>query len=128
MTNDPKNPGRPLIVHPADAEAVELPGGGEFLLLEDSLGTGGLLGANRLRLPAGANGTVPHHHDLSSELFYVLDGVMEFLLDGTLTPVGAGGLVVVPPGAVHAFGASAAGPAAFFAVLTPGIARFEYFR
>ncbi|GAA1912645.1 cupin domain-containing protein [Streptomyces durmitorensis] len=117
-----------LIVHEGDAEKVPLPGGGQFQLLEDSRATDGLLGANRLALPSGADGTRPHHHRLSTELFYVLGGTMEFLLDGAPTAVGAGGLVVVPPGVVHAFGASAGGPAEFFAVLTPGIERFGYFR
>lgn len=119
---------RPLIAHEHDAETVPLPGGGRFLLLEDSLRTAGLLGANRLILPAGADGTRPHRHRRSTEIFYILDGTMEFLLRGELTPVGKGGLVVVPPSCVHAFGAAADGPAEFFAVLTPGIARFEYFR
>ncbi|WP_457030995.1 cupin domain-containing protein [Kitasatospora sp. P5_F3] len=119
---------RPLVVHERDVEAVALPGGGRFVLLEDGPGTGGLLGANRLALPAGADGTRPHCHHLSTEVFHVLHGTMEFLLDGELTRVGPGGLVVVPPGSVHAFGAAPDGPAEFFALLTPGVARFDYFR
>ncbi|WP_406193160.1 cupin domain-containing protein [Kitasatospora sp. NBC_01560] len=119
---------RPLVVHEQDVEAVPLPGGGRFVLLEDSLRTAGLLGANRLVLPAGADGTRPHCHHLSTEVFYVLGGTMEFLLHGELTAVGRGGLVVVPPGSVHAFGAAADGPAEFFALLTPGVVRFDYFR
>ncbi|MFC8126014.1 cupin domain-containing protein [Streptomyces sp. NPDC057302] len=123
----PRKP-QAMIVHERDAEEVSLPGGGRFHLLEDSRATGGLLGANRLVLPPGADGTRPHRHRLSTELFYVLDGTMEFLVDDTLTAVGKGALIVVPPGTVHAFGASADGPAEFFAVLTPGIERFGYFR
>ncbi|MFE3446163.1 cupin domain-containing protein [Nocardia sp. NPDC059180] len=119
---------RPFIVHEADVEEVVLPGGGSFRLLEDSVNSDGLLGANRLVLAAGADGTRPHHHKLSTEIFYVLDGTMEFLVDGAHSSVGKGGLVVVPPGTVHAFGASSRASAEFFAVLTPGIARFDYFR
>ncbi|MGF6887111.1 hypothetical protein ABIA39_004245 [Nocardia sp. GAS34] len=55
-----------------DVEAVRLPGDGAFWLLEDSERTGGLFGANRLLLPAGADGTRPHHHTLSTEFFYIL--------------------------------------------------------
>ncbi|MEV6769385.1 cupin domain-containing protein [Nocardia sp. NPDC051030] len=117
-----------LIVREGDVESVGLPGGGAFWLLEDSERTDGLLGANRLLLQAGADGTRPHHHTRSTEIFYILDGTMEFLVDGALNRVEKGGLVVVPPGVVHAFGATVDGPAEFFAVLTPGIARFEYFR
>ncbi|WP_280267067.1 cupin domain-containing protein [Nocardia wallacei] len=119
---------KPVIVQERDVEAVSLPGGGAFWLLEDSERTDGLFGANRLLLPAGADGTRPHHHTGSTEFFYILDGTMEFLVDGERHSVDKGGLVVIPPGVVHAFGAAADGPAEFFAVLTPGIARFEYFR
>ena len=45
-----------FIVHEADVEAVPLPGGGSFRLLEDSENSGGLFGANRLTLAAGADG------------------------------------------------------------------------
>lgn len=119
---------KPFIVNERDVEAVQLPGDGAFWLLEDSLDSDGLFGANRLLLPAGADGTRPHHHTRSTEIFYILGGTMEFLVDGQRQRVDKGGLVVVPPGITHAFGASSDGPAEFFAVLTPGIARFDYFR
>ncbi|MGK8558995.1 cupin domain-containing protein [Nocardia gipuzkoensis] len=119
---------RSFIVHEADVEAVTLPDGGSFRLLEDSEQSEGLFGANRLTLAAGADGTRPHHHTGSTEIFYILDGRMDFLVDGELSKVSKGGLVVIPPNVVHAFGADADGPAEFLAVLTPGIVRFEYFR
>jgi quercetin dioxygenase-like cupin family protein len=117
-----------FIVHESDVEEVSLPGGGSFQLLEDSENSDGLFGANRLVLQAGADGTRPHHHTESTEIFYILGGTMEFLVDGEHQSVSTGGLVVVPLGTVHAFGASVDGPAEFLAVLTPGIVRFEYFR
>ncbi|MEV7444362.1 hypothetical protein AB0O22_25045 [Streptomyces sp. NPDC091204] len=42
--------------------------------------------------------------------------------------VRAGGLVGVPPGTVHAFGAAPQQGADLLVVLTPGIDRFGYFR
>ncbi|MEU7144783.1 cupin domain-containing protein [Nocardia sp. NPDC046473] len=48
---------------------------------------------------------------LTTEICYVLDGAMEFLVDGELSSVRTGGLVVVPPGTVHAFGAATDGAA-----------------
>lgn len=119
---------KPFITQERDVEAVGLPGGGAFWLLEDAERSDGLLGANRLLLPAGADGTRPHHHTKSTEIFYILDGTMEFAIDGELYRADKGALVVIPPGTVHAFGAGADGPAEFLAVLTPGLARFEYFR
>ncbi|MEV0761678.1 cupin domain-containing protein [Nocardia sp. NPDC050435] len=113
---------------PATAETVGLPHGGAFHLLADAADTGGALGANRLTLNTGADGAAPHYHARSTELFYILDGTMEFYLDGQVTTVGAGGLVVVPPGLPHAFGAAPDTTAELLIVLTPGIDRFDYFR
>ncbi|WP_431045901.1 cupin domain-containing protein [Streptomyces sp. P1-3] len=117
-----------LIVRAEEAESVPLPHGGGFRLLADAGATGGALGANRLVLKGGADGARPHYHALSSEMFYVLDGAVDFFLDGGMATVGRGGLVVVPPGMPHAFGAAHGGDADLIAVLTPGIERFGYFR
>lgn len=116
-------------VMPADAaEVVELPAGGAFTLLADASHTSGALGANRLSLGRGRDGARPHFHALSTELFHVLAGDMEFLLGDERVTVSAGGLVVVPPGLPHAFGAAPGAEADVLVVLTPGIERFEYFR
>ncbi|MEI5102351.1 cupin domain-containing protein [Streptomyces sp. PmtG] len=117
-----------LVVAPGTAERVPLPHGGGFDLLADAADTGGALGANRLTLGEGADGARPHLHARSTELFYVLDGTLAFYLDGTTVTVGRGGLVVVPPGMPHAFGAVAGATADLLAVLTPGVDRFDYFR
>jgi hypothetical protein len=57
---------------------------------------------------------VPHRHDHSSELFYILDGAFD--------------LLVVPPGMAHAFGAHRDSTAEALVIATPGIERFDYFR
>lgn len=57
---------------------------------------------------------------LSTELFYVVDGAMEFLLGDRIETVAAGALVVVPPRLPHAFGAAAGTGADLPTVLTPG--------
>ena len=76
---------------------------------------------------SGADGAPPNHHERSHELFYVLGGTMLFRLGDTLTTVRAGGLVVVPPGLPHVFGAADGEEADVFVVLSPGIERFGYF-
>ncbi|MFH8993007.1 cupin domain-containing protein [Streptomyces sp. NPDC017940] len=116
------------IVRPGTAEHVPLPHGGGFELLADAGDTGGALGVNRLTLGEGADGARPHQHARSTELFYVLDGVVEFFVGGGTTSVARGGLVVVPPGTPHAFGAAAGATADLLAALTPGVDRFGYFR
>ncbi|HLL32812.1 MAG TPA: cupin domain-containing protein [Streptomyces sp.] len=117
-----------LVVRAEEAEHVALPHGGGFHLLVDASGTGGVLGANRLVLGEGADGARPHYHAVSWELFHVLDGTVDFLLGDRMTSVGAGGLVAVPPGMPHAFGAAPGTGADLLVVLTPGIERFDYFR
>ncbi|SHG80824.1 cupin domain-containing protein [Streptoalloteichus hindustanus] len=116
------------VVHSESAERVALSAGSAFHLLVDASGTGGALGANRLVLAEGADGARPHVHKLSTEMFSVLDGIAEFLLGDELITVGRGGLVVVPPGLPHAFGAAAGSTADLLVVMTPGIERFGYFR
>ncbi|MFI8324256.1 cupin domain-containing protein [Streptomyces sp. NPDC085529] len=117
-----------LVVRAEEAERVPLPHGGAFVLLADGGDTGGALGANRLLLGPGADGARPHLHRRATELFHVLGGTMWFTLDGRTARVGAGGLVVVPPGVPHSFGAVRGSTADVLAVLTPGVDRFGYFR
>lgn len=113
-----------ITVIPAEAaEVVALPGDSAFRLLAD----GGTFGVNRLTLDVGAEGAKPHYHARSSELFYVLDGALEFRHEQTTT-VDRGGLIIVPPGVPHAFGAAPGHHADLLVVLTPGVERFDYFR
>ncbi len=52
--------------------------------------------------PRGS-GAPPHVHIYTDEVFYVLEGEAEFLIGGEREVVGAGSLVFIPKGAVHAF-------------------------
>ncbi|WKV76583.1 cupin domain-containing protein (plasmid) [Streptomyces sp. PCS3-D2] len=121
-------PRQPLIVHAEQAERIDFPHGGGFRLLADASDTGAAVGANRFTLPRGATGAPAHHHARSTEVFYVLDGSARFTLDDRTTTVAAGGLVCIPPGHVHAFGASPAATADLLVLLTPAVDRFDYFR
>lgn len=61
----------PVIVRAGDAE--HLPEIGHHLLA-DASASDGALSAHRIRLARGTGGAVPHRHDHSSELFFVVDG------------------------------------------------------
>ncbi|MEU9180688.1 cupin domain-containing protein [Streptomyces sp. NPDC048550] len=113
-----------LVVRAADAEEVPLPHAGAFRLLTD----GGAAGVNRLSLGAGSAGAPEHFHTRSTELFYVLGGAADFVLGTERVRVTEGGLVLVPPGLTHAFGAAPGTGAELLVVLTPGVERFGYFR
>lgn len=52
------------------------------------------------RLPSGGR-TVAHRHLLTEEIYYVLEGHGEMLLDGESRPVGPGDAIAIPPGALH---------------------------
>ncbi|SFL25901.1 cupin domain-containing protein [Lysobacter sp. cf310] len=102
--------------------------GSRLWLLADASDCCGALGVNRLRLGAGAAGAKPHFHARSSEAFYVLEGVLRMVVDGEPVSVDRGGLVVIPPGVVHSFGAGPDAVADVLVTLTPGVDRFDYFR
>jgi quercetin dioxygenase-like cupin family protein len=127
MTSNIAHAPRAVVVRHEDADVLEL-SNAAFRLLADSGATQGALGANRLSLGTGADGAKPHYHARSWELFYVLDGAMEFLLDDRPSTVAGGELVLVPPGMPHAFGAAPGSTADVLVVIAPGVDRFGYFR
>jgi len=53
--------------------------------------------------PAGVPGPPPHYHATFSELFMVLKGQMEFLVDGRKVLLNEGESIDLPPGTVHTF-------------------------
>lgn len=117
---------RPLVVQAADAEFLD--GTNPMRLLADADASDGALSISSGTIAAGADNALPHFHKRSWEVFYILDGTFEILLDDRIATVEAGGLVAVPPGVVHAFGATAAGPVEAVVFITPGVSRFDYFR
>ena len=54
-------------------------------------------------VPSGGGFQIPHWHEDLDEVFYVLEGEIEFLLDGHWRRAVAGSTVFVPAGTVHAF-------------------------
>jgi mannose-6-phosphate isomerase-like protein (cupin superfamily) len=64
-------------------------------------------GAGERLVPAGGRRPPAHVHPDRTEAFWVLEGEVEFELDGRLTAAAAGSFVLVPGGVAHTFGASA---------------------
>ncbi len=116
-----------FVIEESDTEKVNT-GTAVLSLLADASDTEGVIGADRISIAAGADGAKPHHHKASSEIFYVLDGKLAILLHDRVETVGKGGLLVVPPGTRHAFGAAAGYSVDLLVIATPGVERFEYFR
>jgi len=68
-------------------------------------------------------GAKPHFHKRSTEIYYVLEGEGEVLLDGVAHPVRKGSLLHIPPGVVH----GARGRMRVLVVGIPDIADDDYF-
>jgi mannose-6-phosphate isomerase-like protein (cupin superfamily) len=97
-------------------------------LLADADASSGAVSITSGSIAAGLPNTKPHFHRLSWEVFYVVDGGLEMRFEDATEVVRAGGLVAVPPGVVHSFGATADGDVQLLVFITPGVQRFDYFR
>ena len=53
--------------------------------------------------PGGMQGPPPHIHKKYDEVFFVMEGEMEFSLDGTSKTVRKGEIVDIPSGCLHTF-------------------------
>jgi quercetin dioxygenase-like cupin family protein len=121
-------PTRPLLVRAATAEVLDADPTSVITLLADAEQTGGRFMTNRTRFAAGAVGAPPHFHTLGTEIFFVLDGRFQVLLDDVIVELAAGDLLAVPPGTRHAFGPPADADADVLVTFVPGRERFEYYR
>lgn len=63
-------------------------------------------------------GPPPHIHSLEDELFIVVEGEVEFLVDGTPTIATAGTTVFAPRHVSHTYKGAGSGPAKFFVIVT----------
>ena len=94
-------------------KAVAAQTGGDFSLMERTV-------------PAGARMPPAHRHVNCSEAFFVLDGTITFLVDGSTLSGGPGDFLLVPRGAGHTFGNTSDGPARLLVLHAPAMdAYFE---
>ena len=67
----------------------------------------------------GYEGPGPHYHERHADSFYVLEGELEFTVDGEKVRAGPGTFVLVPPRVVHSFTNPGPGGARFLNVHAP---------
>lgn len=72
------------------------------------------------RLEPGRQPGDPHYHANHSDSFYVLEGELEFVIDGEAVRPPPGTLLVAPRGAIHAFPVAIGVTARFLNLHTPG--------
>ena len=73
-----------------------------------------------IAMPPRTDGPPPHLHRAMDETFYVLEGTVEFHLDGRVESLAAGSLVHVPRGVPHTFRNPGNTPARLLDLHTPG--------
>ncbi|MFE6867877.1 cupin domain-containing protein [Kitasatospora sp. NPDC057692] len=120
-------PLKPLLTRAATAETTSDPSSVMTLLAD--CGTGGSpITSYRSTFAKGAVGAPAHFHTRASELFFVIGGSLQVLLDDEVELLGAGDLLLVPPHTPHAFAAAPGSEADVLFVFTPGMPRFDYLR
>lgn len=84
-------------------------------------------GAFELTIPPNANVPPPHSHTDNEELIYVLEGALQYSVDGKTRDLRAGESMFTPKGSVHSFSNPFETPAKALVVLSPDIGP-GYFR
>jgi uncharacterized cupin superfamily protein len=93
--------GTHMLVEPGAGVSIELGLGRPTIKVGGALR--GQVGVVEGVLPPGGGNQVPHWHEELDEVFYVLKGEIEFLLDGSRQQASAGTTSFVPAGMVHTF-------------------------
>jgi mannose-6-phosphate isomerase-like protein (cupin superfamily) len=65
------------------------------------------------------NGPLPHIHSREDEAFYVLEGEIQFHVDGSIFTTTSGAWVTLAKGSLHSFKNTGSTPARMLAVVTP---------
>ncbi|MEU0228597.1 cupin domain-containing protein [Streptomyces sp. NPDC006284] len=117
----------PVVTRADEAETTSDPSS-TMTLLADSEATRGLLTSYRSTFAEGAVGAPAHFHTRAAEMFYVIDGSLRVLTGDTVTVLGAGDFLLVPPHTPHTFAAAPGCTADVLFTFTPGMARFDYLR
>ena len=89
-------------VGPGEGRAVWALGGQLLTFKVTAEQTGGAYSLFEDTVPP-QHGTAPHIHHREDESFYVVEGEFEFSRDGETIRAGAGSLIYVPRGSLHAF-------------------------
>jgi mannose-6-phosphate isomerase-like protein (cupin superfamily) len=71
------------------------------------------------RLAPGA-ATVPHHHAVTEEIYYILAGAADMTLGGETRAVGPGDAIAIPPGVRHTIRNTGSAELVFLCTCAPG--------
>ncbi|WP_327681423.1 cupin domain-containing protein [Kitasatospora sp. NBC_00458] len=121
------SPLKPLLTRAATAETTSDPSS-VMTLLADCGTDGSPITSYRSSFAKGAVGAPAHFHTRASELFFVIGGALQVLVEEKVEVLGEGDFLLVPPHTPHAFAAAPGSEADVLFVFTPGMPRFDYLR
>jgi mannose-6-phosphate isomerase-like protein (cupin superfamily) len=107
-----------VILKPGEGRTIPL-GPIHMVVQEDGTHTRGTLGVAEFEVPPHAPTPPPHIHHAHEEVFYVLEGELEFLAGAQTVRASAGTFVMVPIGALHTFSNPTDKTARFLNTFTP---------
>lgn len=87
----------------------------------------GTLGLYTMNYAAGGRGAEPHFHKKMTEIFNVLEGAVNILINGEWQIVEAGGTAVIPTMTIHAFKPLSDRDCKIQILFTPNMKREEFF-
>lgn len=99
--HDPPVPRKPVVLAPGGGRDYPM-GRIRAVFKADGAETAGSYSISEWWLDAHTQGPGPHQHP-EDDVFYVLDGVMSFLVDGDWIDAGRGSFVLLPGGTTHDF-------------------------
>ncbi|SRR5690606_3067961 len=95
-------------------------GGMQSIFFADEAETGAEYSISEWRLAPQTEGSGPHAHETEDDIFFVLEGVTTFWLDGKRQDAPAGSFIRVPAGVTHDFANLTDAPTRFLNLYIPG--------
>ena len=106
------------VVHAGEGRVINM-GPIRITVLEDGTSTRNTMSVAEFAFPPHSPSPMPHVHHAHEEGFYVLEGDLEFQVNGETIQASAGSFVMVPIGVAHTFSNSGDKPARFLNTFTP---------
>lgn len=107
-----------IVLQPGKGRSIAI-GPIHLNVLEDGTNTRGTMAIAEFTIPPHAPSPFPHVHHAHEEGFYVLEGELEFKVDGETLRARTGSFVMVPIGVPHTFSNPGNTPARFLNTFTP---------
>ena len=105
-------------MQPGGGEAVNV-AGNDVMFKAEGRHTGGHIGITEYTAAPAFPGPPAHIHREMTDMFFVLEGKLQFVLGDERTDAPAGSFVLVPPGNVHTFSNPFDEPARFLSLVAP---------